>query len=253
VAGATQSCDEYATLAAAQPERTSGLVGELLIADLAAWSRAAPKQAMQPMQEMKPAGWRSGIKHDAAAIFEFTRCSDGLYENRVGERVALEPALLFPLLKATDLHHGRAPTRHLLVPQRTAIDDPARLLANAPLARAYLERHAVRLAGRKSSIYLKRPPYSLFGLGPYTFAPWKIAVSALHAAAHFRVLGPIDGRPVVLDDTCCLLPFAEEAIARACAAELHRASYRNHLAARCFVEAKRPITIALLDSLPGPT
>jgi hypothetical protein len=254
VEGATQSCDEYESLDATTPARTSGMVGELLIADLAAWSRATPKQATQPMlsmKDVKPAGWRSGIKHDAAAIFELKRCSDGLYENRLGERVALEPSLVYPLLKATDLHHGRVPTRWLLVPQRAATDDPARLLADAPLARAYLERHAVRLAARKSSVYRKRPPYSLFGLGPYTFAPWKVAVSAFHASANFRVIGPIEDQLVVFDDTCCLLAFADEAAARASAAELARAPFRDSLTARCFVEAKRPITVALLDSLPS--
>jgi len=258
VEGATQTCDEYETLDASKPERTSGRVGELLIADLAAWNRAAPKppmhstQAVPPLQNVAPAGWRSGIKHDAAAIFELTRHTDGRYENHLGELVALEPALVFPLLKATDLHHGRAPTRWLLVPQRTATDDPARLLEHAPLARAYLERHAVRLADRKSSIYRKRPPFALFGLGPYTFAPWKIAVSAFHADAKFRVVGPIAGQPVVLDDTSCMLPFADEATARACAAKFARAGYRDQLAARRFVAAKRPITVALLDSLSGP-
>jgi len=249
MAGATQTCDEHAALDALEPERTSARVGELLVADVAAWRRAV-LQSPSPTPRA-PVGWRSGIKHDAAAIFELTKLGDGRYENRLGERVALEQELLFPLLKATDLHHGRAPSRHLLVAQRAASDDPARRLADAPLARAYLERHAARLARRKSSIYRGRPPFALFGIGSYTFAPWKVAVSAFHAEARFRVVGPVDAQPVVVDDTCCLLPFPEEAAARARAAELGRSPCRDYLAARCFVAAKRPITVALLDSLPG--
>jgi S-formylglutathione hydrolase FrmB len=43
-------------------------------------------------------------------------------------------------------------------------------------------------------------------VGPYTFAPWKVAVSGLHRPPDFDVVGPLGGRPVILDDTCYLLP-----------------------------------------------
>ena len=42
----------------------------------------------------------------------------------------------------------------------------------------------------------------MFGVGPYTFAPFKIAISGLHKSLRFTLLTPQMGKPVLLDDTC---------------------------------------------------
>ncbi len=53
-------------------------------------------------------------------------------------------------------------------------ESPQTLRASAPRAWAYLERHGARLARRRSSIYKGRPPFSIFGIGDYSFQPWKV-------------------------------------------------------------------------------
>ncbi len=192
------------------------------------------------------ARWRSGIKHDAAAVFELRRDGDR-WRNDLGERVELEAELVFPLLKATDLHHGRPPSRWLLVPQRTPGEDPTARLAAAPSTRAYLARHASLLAARKSRLWRTRASALLFGLGPYAFTDWKLAVSAFHLPPRLRVVGPFEGRPVVVDDTVCVLPCTHEAAAYATAAALASPAARTALAARVFADRKRPLTVGVLD------
>ena len=49
-----------------------------------------------------PQKWRSGIKHDAAAVMELTCTTEGLI-NGLGETIDIEPDYLFPLLKGSDI------------------------------------------------------------------------------------------------------------------------------------------------------
>jgi len=115
----------------------------------------------------------------------------GGYETRGGEVVELEPGWVYPLLKATGVHHGRSTgDRVVIVTQRSLSDDTTRLADDAPMLWRYLQNHAGALDGRKSSIYCGRPQFAMFGIGEYTFAPWKVAVSGLHAAANFQLVPP---------------------------------------------------------------
>ena len=48
---------------------------------------------------------------------------------------------------------------------------------------SYLQAHGARFARRKSSIYHGQPPFALFGIGPYSFAPFKVAILNLKQGA----------------------------------------------------------------------
>ncbi|HMV67338.1 MAG TPA: SAM-dependent methyltransferase, partial [Myxococcota bacterium] len=123
------------------------------------------------------------------------------------------------------------------------------LAERAPRAWAWLEAHRARLDARRSSIYRGRPPFSVFGLGPYTFAPWKVAISGMHKEPVFALVGPHGGRPVALDDTCYLLPFDDEAAARDAWERLRSPQAAAFLRARVFPDDKRPIRAELLQQL----
>lgn len=192
--------------------------------------------------------WRSGVKHDAAAVFELVRDGGG-WRNGAGEEVDVEPIALAPFLKSADLYRGSGPERALLLTQRSLRDDPAALATAAPRAWAYLQAHADRLAGRRSRVWQGRSPFALFGVGPYSFAPYKVAVGMLRAELRFRMVGPRDGAPVLLDDTCAFLPFDDEAAAREALARLDHPSARAFLAARTFPDAMRKITVRALQGL----
>lgn len=192
--------------------------------------------------------WRSGVKHDAASVFELTRDGAG-WRNGLGAVVDVEPEALAPLVKAADVYRGSGPERALLLTQRALSDDPAALARAAPRAWAYLVAHADRLGARRSRVWQDRPPFSLFGVGPYTFAPYKVAVATLRAELRFRLVGPRDGAPALLDDTTAFLPFQDEATARDALARLEHPHARAFLAARTFPDALRKISVRALQGL----
>jgi hypothetical protein len=234
----------YPTLESVEPERRLGFAGGRLVADFDAHARSSFIDGSSPLE------WRQGVKHDASAVMELRELAPGRYESRGGEVVEVEPDWVFPLLKATDIHHGRAPRdRVVIVTQRSLSDDTALLADQAPMLWSYLQSHAGALDGRKSSIYHGRPRFSMFGIGPYTLTPWKVAVSGLHAAANFQLVGPLAQRPVVLDDTCYLLPFAEGRSAAIVAALLLSAPVKDLLSSLLFSDSKRPVTKKLLQRI----
>jgi hypothetical protein len=174
---------------------------------------------------------------------------DGELVNAFGEVVAIEESLIFPLLKSSDLANGRAARRHVIVPQMALGQDTGALRSVAPKAWRYLTRHRALLDGRKSSIYRGQPAFALFGIGDYTFAPWKVAISGLYKRLEFCLVGPIGGRPTLVDDTCYFLPFARAGEARAALRALRSEPAQAYLQARIFWDAKRPINKALLQNL----
>jgi hypothetical protein len=196
--------------------------------------------------------FRQGIKHDAADIFEL-RARDGRWYNGFGDQVDVEPDYLFPLRKARSLHLGNADeSLALVVPQRRLGAPTSELQQQAPRLWRYLTAHSERIAARKSSIYRNAPPFAFFGIGPYSFAPWKVAVAGLYPDARFRVIGPEDGRPVVFGDTAYFVPFADESAAREFGRLCARPAVAALIASRV-VRGKRPITKALLDGIDWET
>jgi len=181
---------------------------------------------------------------------EFRRASDGMVENKLGERIELEPERLYPLIKCTDLAKGRTvPERFVLVTQRRMDDDTRDIARNAPKTWQYLRSHRAKFEARKSSIYKGRSPFALFGIGDYAFALWKVAVSGLHSTCRFQLVGPWRGKPVILDDTCYYLSFEDEAQARLVVAVLNAYCCQRFLRSLMFTNAKRPVTVELLQRL----
>lgn len=193
--------------------------------------------------------WRSGIKHDAAKVMEFAKDKCGLI-NGYGEIVDIEDEYVFPLLKSSDLGNGRVFTRKaVLVTQRHTGDDTSEIERKAPKTWSYLMRHGDALDGRRSSIYENRPRFSVFGIGSYSYAPWKVAVSGLYKKISFVLVPPCDARPVMVDDTCYSLPCHSEEEAEFLYALLSSSPAADFLHSLIFSDSKRPITIDVLRRL----
>jgi hypothetical protein len=93
----------------------------------------------------------------------------------------------------------------------------------------------------------------LFGVGPYTTAPYKIAVSGLYKRPRFTVLDPSEaGAPPLVDDTCNLLPFDTRSEAEEVAAYLNSPDVLAFLAAIVDPTAKRPYTVEALRRIRDP-
>jgi hypothetical protein len=193
--------------------------------------------------------WRSGIKHDCSSVFEFTR-QGNLYRNGMDELVDLEPDYLFPLFKTSDVSRGfsREP-RFVLVTQQSVKDDTSEIARKAPKTWSYLLNHAEMLDRRGSSIYKNRARFAVFGVGDYSFTPWKIAISALYKKLNFTVLPPIDGKPVMVDDATYFIPADTENEARKLGSILNGQESKDFFLSHIFWDAKRPITAGLLNRL----
>jgi hypothetical protein len=194
--------------------------------------------------------WRQGVKHDAAAVMELTAAGAGEPpRNRLGDPVDVEPEYLYPLLKGSDLRRPPAerPRRWVILTQRRLGEPTEELKNTAPRLWSYLQRHARLFEARKSSIYRGRPPFSLFGVGRYSFAPWKVAVSGLHRPALFQAVGPLEGRPAMVDDTCYLLPTDSAQEAAVLTALCNHPAALGLIEALGFAGSKRPVTKELLQ------
>jgi hypothetical protein len=182
---------------------------------------------------------------------ELVRLEDGLYRNGLGEELRLEDEFLYPLVKSADLlrHDADRRERRVVVTQHRVGEPTALIEKRAPRTWKYLCRHKARLDRRASSIYSRKPAFSIFGVGPYAFLPYKVVISGLSKELRFLCRGPVDGKPTMADDTCYLLGFQEEEHARVAEMLLMSQPAQEFLGAMMFRDAKRPVTSSLLDEL----
>jgi len=234
----------FDSLSAKRASTTLGLAGQDLVSDIRTYRRLKHLEGLCPYQ------WRSGVKHDCASVMELRRTNGRGLENKLGEHINIEPDYLFPLLKCSDLANSRLePERFVIVTQRRVGEDTSAIAKAAPRTWRYLDSHRKLFEARKSSIYSSRIPFALFGIGDYAFATWKVAVSGLHRAPRFALVGPADDKPVLFDDTCYFLPFEDEREAEVVAKILNSEECREFLEALTFTDSKRPITVELLERL----
>jgi hypothetical protein len=194
--------------------------------------------------------WRSGIKHDCVRVMELEREEQG-FRNKLGNLIDLESAYVSPMLKSSDIAREDTPqpSRWMVVPQRTIGEDTTRIEHTAPKTWAYLISHSKLFEKRRSSVYKGRPRFSVFGVGEYSFAPWKVAISGLYKKLHFAIVEPYAGKPVVLDDTCYFITCQSGDEARYLARLLNSEAAKEFFESFIFWDAKRSITASVLGRL----
>lgn len=193
--------------------------------------------------------WRSGIKHDCSKVMELQR-REGKLWNGLGKAIDIEEECLYPMMKSSEVANDRgSELRWMIVTQTSVGESTDAIRMRAPKTWAYLTAHAELLANRRSSIYKNRPTFSVFGVGPYSFSPWKVAISGFYKRLSFSLIGPVNERPVVLDDTSYFLPFETQEAAELVASMLNSETARSFYEAYVFWDSKRPITVDLLCRL----
>jgi hypothetical protein len=235
--------DIYESLESVKPQRVGHRRG-MTIRDLDTFERLSHLFGTSGMK------WRSGIKHDCSEVMELKE-QDGALVNGLGEKVEIESTYVYPLLKGSDVAHGRVQTtnRFVIVTQQV-VGEPTNTIKHlAPKTWKYLESHAELLDNRKSRIYRDNPRFSIFGVGAYSFAPYKIAICGLYKKLEFRLIGKIQGKPVMFDDTVYFLGFEAEEEARKTLYFLSTQSVRDFLSSMIFWDEKRPIKTSILNSL----
>lgn len=243
IGGTESTATVYRTLSFGEPLQTFGLFAGELVSDIDTY------RELRDLDGVEYRRWRSGVKHDAAKVMEFTR-DNGSFINGLGERCELEDDYIFPLLKSSDLANGRLrPTRFVLLTQRRVSDQTDKIHRTAPKTWHYLLDHAGQLDKRSSSIYENRARFSIFGVGDYSFSPAKVAISGLYKNIHFRAVGSGGGKPIMVDDTCYFIPCDSMAEANFFADLLNAETAQRFISALVFTDAKRPVTIDVLKRI----
>jgi methylase of polypeptide subunit release factors len=245
----TDSNIDYEVYENLKSEKASYLIGErdgLIIRDTVKYEKWR-HLAGQNLKYL----WRSGIKHDCSKVMELERIQDALFQNGFGRKYTLEENYLYPLLKSSDIGNSRILDyrKLVLITQKSVGEDTITIQDKAPKTWQYLLDHEDYLKNRKSSIYRNKPPYSIFGVGSYSFKDWKIAISGLYKRLNFCLVKPFDGKSVMFDDTVNFLSFETEAEAKFIFGLLTSTPSLEFLDSMIFWDEKRPITIDILKRL----
>lgn len=194
--------------------------------------------------------WRQGVKHDCAKIMELSLQKSTLV-NGLGERVEIEGEYLFPLIKSSMF---KSPVvdhfqKYVIVTQRKVKEDTAHIQTDAPKTWRYLTAHEEYFSKRKSSIYKSAPDFSMFGVGDYSYAKYKVGVSGFYKRPVFSVLRPENEKPVMTDDTSYFICFPTYDAAYTAMLLLNSERVQQFLSTVAFLDAKRPYTKKVLERI----
>jgi hypothetical protein len=238
-------CHVYDSLQHPSPSRTIGYHDETIIADVERYLQWRHLRGTDSAYT-----WRSGIKHDCAKVMELERRGKIFY-NQLGTPVDIEDTFVYPMYKSSDIANGNIlrHRKYMLVTQKYIGEETAQIEKGAPKTWRYLKSNEEIFSKRRSAIYKNRPPFSIFGIGDYTFAPWKVAISGFYKHLKFKCIGPTERRPVVFDDTVYFLPCWSEQEANFLNDMLNSKPAQEFLRSMIFWSDKRPITVELLKRL----
>lgn len=192
--------------------------------------------------------WRQGVKHDCGKVMELD-LKDGEYINKGKTPVHIESNLVFPLVKSS---HFKKPIMHefskfVIVTQTKPKQDTSYIQSEYPLTWKYLNDNIESFNKRKSVIYKKSAPFSMFGIGDYSFAPYKVGLSGFYKKPLFCLLS--SSKPVMTDDTAYFLAFYNYDFAYSMMLLLNSKTVQEFLLSIAFLDNKRPYTVKLLSRL----
>ena len=243
--GASSSCEVFETLSADIPAGNLGFADNQVVSNFDAYQRYRHLRGKDGNYV-----WRSGLKHDCARVMELTEVGEEL-RNGLGERVDIERDAVYPLYKSADIANGKKARfrKFVVVTQKHLREDTKNLRETLPRTWRYLNAHREAFSRRSSAIYQGRPDFSMFGVGDYSFAPWKVAVPGLYQVGPPRILPPVAGRPAMLDDTAYFLPCASEREAQFLADLLSSEPALHFFRSLVFSTDKRPLNAGILKQL----
>jgi len=213
-------------------------------------SNLADYNATKEIDGVCPFEWRQGIKHDCTAIMELERVN-GHFVNNQSDEIKLEEDLIYGLLKSSDLKNTviKSTRKHTIVTQTKVGQETSYIQHLYPETYSYLKKNISNFQARKSSIYNGKPLFSIFGIGDYSFKPFKVAISGLYKTYHFTLVLPQNDKPVMLDDTCYFIGFDRIEYAVYAIILLNSKTTEAFLKSITFSDAKRVFTKDLLMRL----
>ncbi len=238
-------CEIYQSLNSTEPSHVIGERDGYMVSNVINYE----KQKHLKGQDLRYI-WRSGVKHDCSKIMELEPV-DGNYKNGLGDLVSLEDEYVYPLLKSSDIGNSRtfAHRKVVLITQKFVGQETSQIETIAPNTWKYLMSHKSFLDDRKSSIYKNKPNFSIFGVGLYSFKSWKVAVSGLYKKLNFNLVGPLNNKTVVFDDTVNFVSFDTRQEAEFVYRLVTSPAALEFLDSMIFWDEKRPITTEILRRL----
>lgn len=198
--------------------------------------------------------WRQGVKHDCAGVMELNKKGDNCYENKNKEDIELEDLLVFPLIKSSFFKEPVIKDnfrKYVIVTQKKAREETQYIENLAPKTWKYLCDRKEKFDSRKSSIYKGAPAFSMFGVGDYSYADYKVGISGFYKTPLFALLYNEKRveQPVMVDDTSYFLSFDNYSNAYTCMLLLNSPKVQDFLLSISFQDAKRPYTKKVLQRL----
>lgn len=242
---ASNQCHVFDEFESLQPEKKFGYNDGVLLSNLSNLAKVKKLRGTD-----KNYRWRTGVKHDCRKVMEL-RLVNGRFVNGLDEAVDIEDEYVFPLLKSSDVKNGstKSARYRVLITQSRIGETTSPIELNAPRTWDYLEHHGKLLDDRGSKVYKSNPRFSIFGIGDYSFSEWKVAISSFYKCLTFVKVGPLDGRPVMLDDTVNFLGVQSESEADFLTELLNSDLAVTFFESLIFWENKRPITVDILRLL----
>ena len=194
--------------------------------------------------------WRQGIKHDCSKVMELCSAGTNCYKNGFGEIYSFELGnFVYPLVKSSDIKSMEITKtkKIVIVPQKKVNDDTSPIKEKDNNLWEYLLQHKALLDSRRSVIYKNSPKFSIFGVGDYSFAKYKVGISGFYKNPIFSLIW--NDHPIMLDDTCYFLSFDNPTHALITTALLNSPVNINFLKSIAFLDSKRPYTKEILKRI----
>lgn len=198
--------------------------------------------------------WRQGVKHDCAGVMELEKKGEHCYKNKKKEEVELEDSLIFPLMKSSSFKKPIINSdfkKYVIVTQKKVREETNYIEELAPKTWKYLCDRKDAFDSRKSSIYKGAPAFSMFGVGDYSYAEYKVGISGFYKKPLFALLYNREKieQPIMVDDTSYFLSFDNYSDAYTCMLLLNCDRVQKFLLSISFQDAKRPFTKKVLQRL----
>jgi len=159
--------------------------------------------------------WVDLVTQRSDGLIIISNITEGARKEVEGTQAALEPDLVYPLLRGRDVGRWKSePSAYIIMAQdpikRRGIEEEE-LKTKLPKTYLYLKRFEPILRERatfkryftrkekKGRIIETGPFYSMFNVGGYTFAPYKVVWREQASSLMATVIGSIDGKPIVPD------------------------------------------------------
>ena len=194
--------------------------------------------------------WRQGIKHDASKVMELSINSENKFVNGFNEVIDIEDTLVYPLLKSSDIRKYSSDyffKKYIIITQNKVGQSTSYIEKECPKLWQYLNTKKDVFNKRKSKIYKISPPFSIFGVGEYSFSKYKVVISGFYKDPVFKMV--TNKKEIMLDDTCYFLSFDNEEEAMMVAIILNSEIAKNFLLSIVNIDSKRPYTKKILSRI----